>query len=230
MRSENDNLVRFVRRVHRRFILVRAAERAGACLGVASGFACLFAALALFQGRDAMQLVLPTLAAGALVGIIWGFSRRPSAFDAVVEADRQLQLADLLASAYAQRHGADPWQRAVVALADERCRSLSPAAVMVHRYGGRAWGGIGLSAALGLTLALLSGVPQDSRARPADVRRASTATEAAEESPEMQAMAAGSSAASPSPQSAAGAAESRAGMAADANAADAADASAASAS
>ena len=171
MRSRDENLTRFVRHVHHRLVLTRALERGGACVGVASVFACLFAGIALIQGRDAMQLVIPILALGAIIGMVWGLVRRPTRFDAVTEADRQLALSDLLATAYLQRGADDPWQLAVVAIADERCRTLSPAAVVVHRYGGRAWGGIGLAAATGLTLALLSGVPQDSRARPADVRR-----------------------------------------------------------
>lgn len=168
--------MRFVRRVHRRLVVVRALERGGACVGVASIFACVFASVALAQGRDAMPLVLPTLLLGAAVGVLWGFSRRPTRFEAVVEADRQLALDDLLATAYAQRGGGDPWQLAVVAIADARCRTLSADAVIVHRYGGRAWGGIGLAAATGLTLALLSGVPQPSRARPADADHANVAT------------------------------------------------------
>ena len=165
MRDCDENLMRFVRRVHRRLVLVRAGERSGACVGVASIFACALASVALMQGRDAMQLVLPMLGIGAMIGIIWGVVRRPTRFDAILEADRQLDLSDLLATAYAQRNTDDPWQRAVVATADARCRSLSASQVIVHRYGGRAWGGIGLAAAMGLTLALLSGVPQDSRAR-----------------------------------------------------------------
>jgi len=175
MRISDHNLLRFARAVHWRLVFARAVERGGACAGVASAFACILAVVALVQGRDAMPLVLATLALGAMVGIIWGFSTRPTRFDAICEADRQLKLSDLLATAYAQRGGDDAWQRMIVALADDRCRSLSPAAVVVHRYGGRAWGGIGLSAALGLTLALLSGVPRDSRARTVDGRIAATA-------------------------------------------------------
>ena len=175
MRISDHNLLRFARAVHWRLVFARAVERGGACAGAASAFACVFAAVAIVQGRDAMPLVLATLALGAMVGIIWGFSTRPTRFDAICEADRQLKLSDLLATAYAQRGGDDAWQRMIVALADDRCRSLSPAAVVVHRYGGRAWGGIGFSAALGLTLALLSGVPRDSRARTVDGRIAATA-------------------------------------------------------
>lgn len=179
MRPHVDNLMRFVRRVHRRLVVVRALERAGACVAVASIFACVFASVALMQGRDAMPLVLSTLVLGAVVGIMWGLARRPSRFEAVVEADRQLKLADLLATAYAQRDGGDPWQLTVLALAEARCRSLSPASVVVNRYGGRAWGGIGLAAMTGLTLALLSGVPHASRARSAETNRANAAATAA---------------------------------------------------
>ncbi|MEA2707979.1 MAG: hypothetical protein QOF78_580, partial [Phycisphaerales bacterium] len=148
--------MRFVRRVHRRLIVVRALEYSGACAGIASIFACAFALAALWQGRDAMPLVLPTLAIGASAGLLLGFARRPTRFEAVIEADRQLNLSDLLATAYAQRDSDDPWHLIVVAIADQRCRALAPSTVVVHRYGGRAWGGIGLAAASGLTLALLS--------------------------------------------------------------------------
>jgi len=174
MRISDDNLMRFARRVHWRLVVVRAAERSGACVGVASVFASVLAGVAMLQRRDAMPLVLATLAIGAIVGVLWGLSRRPTRSEAIAEADRQLKLSDLLATAYAQRGSDDPWQCAVVAIADQRCRSLSPAAVVVHRYGGRTWGGIGLSAAMGLTLALLSGVPQDSRARTVDAKRATS--------------------------------------------------------
>jgi hypothetical protein len=212
MRSSDENLVRFIRRVHRRLVVVRALERSGACVAVASIFACLFATVALVQGRDAMQLVLPTLAIGALAGLIWGLAARPTRFDAVIEADRQLDLADLLATAYARRGDDDPWQRAVVAIADQRCRALAPAAVVVHRYGGRAWGGIGLSAALGLTLALLSGVPQDSRARTATNAKPAATVSAAETVESPQARTADASSAAAEARAKIAAAESRAGI------------------
>ena len=183
MRGDQWNLMRFVRGVHRRFVAVRALERAGACGGVASIFACAFASVALMQGRNAMWLVLPMLLGGAILGLIWGLMRRPTRFDAVLEADRQLDLADLLATAYAQRESDDPWQRTIVSIADARCAELSPATVIVHRYGGRAWGGIGLVAALGLTLALLSGVPQDSRARAVLRARVPVVSDANESAP-----------------------------------------------
>ena len=59
----------------------------------------------------------------------------------------------------------DPWARAVVAVADQRCGSLSPDAIILRKLGARAWGGIGLAAAMVVTLGALSALPADSRAR-----------------------------------------------------------------
>src|SRR5687767_14080645 len=102
MPTPGENLMQFARRVHARLVVARALERSGTCVAVASVFACGFALVAMFQGRNAMPLVLPTLMLGAVVGFSWGLFRRPTRFYAVVEADRQLALADLLATAYAQ--------------------------------------------------------------------------------------------------------------------------------
>jgi hypothetical protein len=134
---------------------------------VASAFAIVVTGAMLWQGRDARPLALAAMVAGACVGLVWGLARRPSVFEAAVEADRQLELADLLATALVARATDDAWSGVVVALAEERCRTLSAARVVVHRYGGRAWSGIGLTAALGITLAAMSSVPQEGRARPA---------------------------------------------------------------
>jgi hypothetical protein len=79
-----------------------------------------------------------------------------------MEADRQLDLADLLGTALSAGDGStsdDPWQRTVVALADARCRRHKPSEVLLNRFGARAWGGIGLATALVFTLAALPGFP-----------------------------------------------------------------------
>ena len=56
MPMRDDSLMRFTRRVHRRLVMVRAVERSGVCAGVASIFACLFAGIALVQGRAPLLL------------------------------------------------------------------------------------------------------------------------------------------------------------------------------
>jgi hypothetical protein len=53
----------------------------------------------------------------------------------------------------------------VIATADARCRTLAANDVILNRFGGRAWGGIGLAAALVLTLGLMSANPRPSVAR-----------------------------------------------------------------
>jgi hypothetical protein len=74
-----------------------------------------------------------------------------------MEADRQLGWADLLSSAMMVRSMApsDPWAAAVRAEADARCRGVSPSTVVLHRLGARAWGGIGLAAALVLAMGIV---------------------------------------------------------------------------
>ena len=141
-------------------VVVRAGERAGVCLGVAAGFSVVLALGMWWEGRDALGAVGISLTLGGVIGLAWGLARRPGMMDAAVEADRQLGLADLLSTALASMRSEDPWARSVVAVAEARVRTLSPGAVVLRRYGGRAWGGIGLSAALVLTLGVMSSVLQ----------------------------------------------------------------------
>jgi hypothetical protein len=148
---------RFVRSVHRRLVLVRAVERAGVCMTVAGGF-CLIAALVLMSRRaDALPLTWVAMLLGAGIGLAWGFIRRPKLIEAAEEADRQFNLSDLLSSALLSR-GEDAWSRAVASMADQRCRSLNSNEVVLRRLGARAWGGIGLSIALVLSVGVMSNV------------------------------------------------------------------------
>jgi hypothetical protein len=52
----------------------------------------------------------------------------------------------------------------VLAIADDRCRRHAPSQVLLNRLGRRAWGGIGLAAALVLTLSAMTGNPREVRA------------------------------------------------------------------
>jgi hypothetical protein len=166
MPAQCSQLLRFVRAVHRRLVVLRAVESAGVGMACAAAGALLLAAALLWQGRNAMPLCAGALAIGAAAGLAWGCIRRPRLMDAAVEADRQLELADLLASAMSSLgRRDDPWHGAVVVLAEQRCQTLSASAVMLARFGGRAWGGIGLAAALLLTIGAMSALPAESRAR-----------------------------------------------------------------
>lgn len=117
----------------------------------------------LWQGRSAgwPAIGLPSL--GALTGLLWAWTHRPSSIVAAEEADRQLQLADLLSTAFAlirQPGIADgEFARTVVGLADARCRTASPSQVLLARLGKRTWGAITLAIMLVGGLALLSANP-----------------------------------------------------------------------
>jgi hypothetical protein len=165
MTIAEPHFARFLRAVHRRLIVARAVERAGICAAVATGFALIFTGAMLWRGDNGLALALATILLGASIGLVWGLVRRPAITDAAFAADRQLQLSDLLATALSFVSSDDPWRRAVVAVADQRCRTLSADAVIVRKLGGRAWGGIGLAAALVLTLGALSALPADTRAK-----------------------------------------------------------------
>jgi hypothetical protein len=186
MSRPGSQLDRFVRRVHRRYVMLRAAEGMGlgALIGTAVGAVLL--ALLWWEGRSALGPSMAAVGFGALVGLVWGVARRPGLPDAATEADRQFGLADLLGSALGAGHGSvngepDPWAASLLAVAEARCRTLAPSAVVLNRLGARAWGGIGLATALLLTLALLAGSPGDTRAARANTPDRTANGEAANE-------------------------------------------------
>lgn len=162
----------FLRTVRRRLALVRVAEHAGIGALVGCVAAALFLPLLVWRSQPAVVPAGVLLALGAVVGGAWGVVRRPSLLAAAMEADRQLGLADLLGTATTVHAaaGADPWSRTVVALADECCRRNTPSQVLLNQLGARAWGGIGLAAALVMALATLTTTPTglvaDGGARP----------------------------------------------------------------
>jgi hypothetical protein len=85
----------------------------------------------------------------------------------------------------------DPWNQTVLALAAARCEGLSPSAVMLHRFGLRAWGGIVLAVAFVGTLAGLSSTSlQAGLARPSE--NATSAVAAAKKSAPLMQIDAGS--------------------------------------
>jgi hypothetical protein len=157
MRTASAGFEQFVRRVHRRYVLLRLLERTG--LGILGGCAAAMPLLgiALWRGLATLPLAATAVVLGAVAGAWWGFISRPSTLAAAIEADRQLDWADLMSSAMAvqSRSQDDPWVGVVTAAADARCRGVGPSAVVLNRLGARAWGGIGLAAALVAVLGLI---------------------------------------------------------------------------
>jgi len=161
MAAPTSTLDGFIRTLHRRLVMVRAAEAAG--LGALAGCAITLLLIPVLIWRNQPPLLPAAIVVGlgALGGLLWNLSRRPTRLEAAMEADRQLELADLLGTAVGVREGGsdDPWRQTVFALADATARRHAPSQVLLNRLGARAWGGIGLAAALVFTLAALPSFP-----------------------------------------------------------------------
>jgi hypothetical protein len=172
---------RFVRRVHRRQVLLETIERSG--LGMLGGCAAALPLILilLWRGQSAGQIASGALAVGAIAGMIWGIVTRPSLMNAAMEADRQLKWDDLLSSAWAirGREREDSWAGMLIAMAETHCAETSPSAVVLNRLGARAWGGIGLAAALVGVLGLLPAVT----APPSEANAVSSSAVASDETP-----------------------------------------------
>jgi hypothetical protein len=146
----------FIQRVHRRLVFMRILERIGIGILVASACGAILIPILMWRGQPAMTLAMFAIALGAIAGFVWGATQRPTMLQSAMEADRQLGLSDLLGTAITTTDTSDGWARTVRAMAEARCATILPSAVIVNRLGARAWGGIGLSAALVVTLGLIS--------------------------------------------------------------------------
>src|SRR5688500_3650177 len=187
MKATRSQLDRFVSALHRRLLVLRALE--ATARGAAGGCAAGAVMIPLLYWRDVPALP-PTLGAlllGAATGLLWGVTRRPTRLQVAAEADRQLNLADLLGTAITVRQkaresdryaGAQPWLGAVLTLADEAARRHTPSQVILHRLHARAWGGIAIAAGLVLTVAALTS--------PEPTARASSTTEVRGSGPAVQ--------------------------------------------
>jgi hypothetical protein len=159
-----SNTEKFLRGVKRRIALIRLLESVGFSCLLASGLGVVLITALWWRGESGFAAAWGMLGLGVLGGLIWGLRRLPTTFEAASEADRQLGLHDLLGTILLTRGTDEAWLRAVAATAEERCGRLRPGDVLVAKLGVRAWSGIGLSAALLMTLSLLSTRPADARA------------------------------------------------------------------
>ncbi|MGB7157634.1 MAG: hypothetical protein WBD40_06185, partial [Tepidisphaeraceae bacterium] len=103
MTSQTNDFDRFLRAVHRRWVVLRAAESVGISVLIGSALALLVLPILLWRDEPAMPLVLATIVIAAMCGLVAGVIRRPDVMSAATEADRQLGLADLLSTALATR-------------------------------------------------------------------------------------------------------------------------------
>jgi hypothetical protein len=181
MTASSHHLDQFLDRIHRRWMLIRAVERIGLCVLVSSTLAIVLSLILITRGESAFILVCVCVAIGALAGLFIGWLSRPSLFDTAVEIDRQLHLADLLATALSIRRSQtvradstdDQWSSTILAIAESRCASIAREPLLLRRFGTRAWGGIGLCTAIVLTLGALSTNPLVLHARTTSEPRSS---------------------------------------------------------
>lgn len=158
--------IRFLHAVHRRHVLLRAVEHGGIGLLV-GGFLALAVLLtaAVTAGQPIPMWMMATATlGGCLLGMAAGWVRRPTMLDSAMQADRQLDMTDLLSTAWSLRQADDPWARQVLVCADVRCRGMSPAAVLLGRWGKRGWGSITLISLLMLCASLLIEQSETTRA------------------------------------------------------------------
>lgn len=155
--NDSREFERFVTAVHRRMAVLRAVERVGLCVLGGCVVAAALSPILMTRGEPTDNLILAALGAAIVGGLFWGLLSRPSRLAAAAEVDRQLRLADLLGTAVMLRakDADDAMAGAVLALADAQCRATTPATVVLHRFGARGWGGIGLALAFVVGLNLL---------------------------------------------------------------------------
>lgn len=145
-------------------VALRLLEAAGVGLLAAALAAVLPLLFLMWRGQPGLAIVYILLPLGTVCGLAWAALRRPTHLDAAQEADRQLNLADLLTTAaMTPRDGG--FGDAVHLMANATCARLRPRQVILNRLGMRTWGGVGLATALAMTLALLSANPLESLAK-----------------------------------------------------------------
>ncbi len=164
MRGPTDQLDRFLQAVHRRRVAWRVVESAGLGIAIGAIAGASLAGVMLWRQLDGAGIAMSAIALGAIAGVLHGFVRHPTLLDTTSEADRQLKLHDLLATALTMRASTDPWAKLVVMQAHRRAASLRPGDVLLQRFGARAWSGIGLVSAIALVLSAMTVKPGDAMA------------------------------------------------------------------
>src|SRR5450432_2221370 len=160
-------LEEFIQRVQRRWIAWRIAEFAAIGAAIAAGIGFFIVAILMWQSQAAIIPAMILLCIGAAAGAIWALIHRPTFLQTAIEADKQLNLHDLLSTAIRIETSDEAFASVVIAQAEKTCRGISPNELILRRMGSRAWGGIGIFAALLLTLAMMSGQPIVSEAKSA---------------------------------------------------------------
>ena len=153
--------------VHRRIVVLRVLESIALGCAAAAVAGLLLLPIIWWRGRSPLGMAEMLLGLGAICGLIRGLAARPTPLDAAAEADRQLDLHDLLGTVLLLCRGGDDdlttpqWCASLLAISETRCRDLRASTVIINRLGLRTWGGIGVLVGGLLTLSLLCAQPPD---------------------------------------------------------------------
>lgn len=157
---------RFVKCARRRWVAWRVMESAAVGAAITASVGLLLMSVLFWRGQAALAPAAWLLAIGALAGATRAIQGRPTLLQTAIEADRQLQLHDLLSTALCSRAWRDaPFARTIQAQADAACRGGAVHDLILKRLSARAWGGIGLIWSLLLTVAMMTTSPIASRAQ-----------------------------------------------------------------
>ncbi|HEY7089877.1 MAG TPA: hypothetical protein VH518_17400 [Tepidisphaeraceae bacterium] len=160
---EQQSHLRFLHRTRRRWFIWRTFEWGAICAFAGAVVGLMLVSVLIWRGEEALSPALILLGVGAIAGVVFGLTRRPTILQTAIEADRQLDLHDLLGTVLAKQTFGDPiFESVVLARAEHVCARLSPNDLVLRRLGGRAWGGIGITSAMLLTVAMMSARPGSS--------------------------------------------------------------------
>jgi hypothetical protein len=151
-------------RVRRRMRLKLQLARLARCLAVACAAAVAASAILLCLHRPTVLAPAALIIAGFIAGAAWAAAARVTLLSAAKWTDAKLGLKDLLATACSLRESktpGNPWRVALLNIAHEKCRNIAPADLPLALGGERTWSAIALSAALAITLGLISLGPHD---------------------------------------------------------------------
>jgi hypothetical protein len=173
-RTLKPSLDHVIGQVRRRLVWKLRLARLARCLAVACSAAVAASAVLLCLRRPSVIAPAALIALGLFVGAAWAAAVRVTHIAAAMWADGRFGLKDLLATAWSlqgSKAACEPWAPAVLAVADERSSRIPPADLRLPIGGRRMWSAIGLSAALAVTLGLISTRPDDA-ALPASIASA----------------------------------------------------------
>ncbi|MGA2231829.1 MAG: hypothetical protein ABSH22_13100 [Tepidisphaeraceae bacterium] len=155
--QNSPDFCRFIERVRDRLVWSQRLRRVERCLLAGCAAAVVGGLLMLVAGRAGMTISIACVLAGLAAGLFWCAQLRISPLAAAIIADRRFNLCDLLATAWQiqeRSKGELSWRRAVLAIADARCRELDASRAVAATNRGRQWSMIGLSLALSVAIGL----------------------------------------------------------------------------